>query len=733
MGNVHAFEPGKRGSSITSPSAFTRPAHPFTPAPTPFFQPFSLNGETHLEQAHRSGPLLDRIPIFPPGRDTPARSEEGQRTDHAGKQKLPVQGVPQALADLPTARSAQKTPRRGWNLADIPVSPDPTILPSTRKGASPPAFHPFAAPVVQRREKDETGEKKNDTGIPDRLKAHAEALSGLSMDDVQVHYNSAQPARLQALAYTYGTEIHLGPGQEQHLPHEIWHVVQQKQGRVGSASQLGDGPINDDQSLEREAEAMRTQVSASQPQGKSKALASSGATASNPPAIQCMKDPDGTIAQTIHDAYIAFHKRNKKFGLGGDVPSPSQMKPHIDAAVKAATDEGDAYDKFSTHVIDTHYPAKLYMKSDRVETYKTLENLYVKAKTNLESRKQHEAEQLAKAARLAAKKRPAEKQEGKATKKQRTFSDKEQEQLADLLKEKSTKQKLYHASELAYEKHKERAHAEIATRAEHNSLTKLGLPLSTSDMAMAQSKYTHATSGDALMLEKREAGKELDDTYQVSMMRGGGQSLQQVGPYLGENSVDQRITDMLQDKDIKMTSIDLARAVNVRDPEKLIEQLMEKQKKTKKSGTLSGTFVRDIRTLRNLRAIEMDRGPEIAFATNAEHRNAELGKIHYGQYARRTPLSASKATTELRKARGSRQNLKGQETPDYLAYIPDEIHRKSQDSITTFLTAVAEAPDEYSEGTAVVDALLKEKKSVEPSEELVDAIADVMRTPTRDK
>ncbi|HAP61901.1 MAG TPA: hypothetical protein DCR93_21180, partial [Cytophagales bacterium] len=29
-----------------------------------------------------------------------------------------------------------------------------------------------------------------------------------------------------------GTDIHLAPGQQKHLPHEAWHVVQQKQGRV---------------------------------------------------------------------------------------------------------------------------------------------------------------------------------------------------------------------------------------------------------------------------------------------------------------------------------------------------------------------------------------------------------------------------------------------------------------------------------------------------------------------
>ena len=60
----------------------------------------------------------------------------------------------------------------------------------------------------------------NQTGLPDNLKAGVENLSGLSMDDVRVHYNSPKPAQYQALSYTRGTDIHVGPGQERNLPHE---------------------------------------------------------------------------------------------------------------------------------------------------------------------------------------------------------------------------------------------------------------------------------------------------------------------------------------------------------------------------------------------------------------------------------------------------------------------------------------------------------------------------------
>lgn len=99
--------------------------------------------------------------------------------------------------------------------------------------------------------------KGTGTGLPDHLKKGIENLSGLSMDDVNVHYNSNQPGQLQAHAYAQGTNIHIAPGQEKHLPHEAWHVVQQKQGRVKATLQLkGEVNVNDDKGLEREADVM---------------------------------------------------------------------------------------------------------------------------------------------------------------------------------------------------------------------------------------------------------------------------------------------------------------------------------------------------------------------------------------------------------------------------------------------------------------------------------------------
>lgn len=116
-------------------------------------------------------------------------------------------------------------------------------------------------------------------GLPNQLKAGIEGLSGMSMDHVKVHYNSSQPAQLNAHAYAQGHEIHLGPGQEKHLPHEAWHVVQQAQGRVRPTIQMMAGvKVNDDKSLEAEADLMGSRALLHLPLTRAKQTVASGSS-----------------------------------------------------------------------------------------------------------------------------------------------------------------------------------------------------------------------------------------------------------------------------------------------------------------------------------------------------------------------------------------------------------------------------------------------------------------------
>jgi Domain of unknown function (DUF4157) len=105
------------------------------------------------------------------------------------------------------------------------------------------------------------GATANVTGMPGGLKARLEGLSGLDLSGIRVHKDSSKPAQINALAYTQGQNIHVAPGQEKHLPHEGWHVVQQLQGRVKPTIQANGVAINDDKKLEREAHVMGAKAS----------------------------------------------------------------------------------------------------------------------------------------------------------------------------------------------------------------------------------------------------------------------------------------------------------------------------------------------------------------------------------------------------------------------------------------------------------------------------------------
>ena len=127
-----------------------------------------------------------------------------------------------------------------------------SVLDSSSQGESLQRKANLVNSAVQRAE----ASRPNNTGMPDNLKSGIESLSGFSMDNVRVHYNSSKPATVQALAYTQGTDIHVAPGQEKHLPHEAWHVAQQMAGRVSPTTNINGLPVNDNAALEHEADVM---------------------------------------------------------------------------------------------------------------------------------------------------------------------------------------------------------------------------------------------------------------------------------------------------------------------------------------------------------------------------------------------------------------------------------------------------------------------------------------------
>ena len=180
---------------------------------------------------------------------------------------------------------------------------------------------PFALHLpVQRKQGDDApaagGGAGGGSGLPDALRSGVEQLAGVDMSDVSVHRDSDRPAAMNALAYAQGNDIHLGAGQEQHLPHEAWHVAQQKQGRVTpSATQLRGAALNDDVALEAEADVMGARAlevgAASTPGAPSPSGALPGAAPT--PVVQRLKGAPGTkeagkaVTFTISDAFKQKH------------------------------------------------------------------------------------------------------------------------------------------------------------------------------------------------------------------------------------------------------------------------------------------------------------------------------------------------------------------------------------------------------------------------------------------
>lgn len=206
----------------------------FTDRNNRLFQNSDSAQQENVQQVHTPPAFLQ---------NTQLKSEEEEvQTKEAPVQKLAEEDEMQQKAEPIQAKNEDEEIKQGKFHTNIPAYLLPVQLKSEEE-------------EIQAKTTQEQA-KANNTGLPDNVKSGVENLSGVSMDDVQVHYNSAKPAQLQAHAYTQGADIHVAPGQEQHVAHEAWHVVQQKQGRVQPTKQLKGEKVNDNEGLEKEADVM---------------------------------------------------------------------------------------------------------------------------------------------------------------------------------------------------------------------------------------------------------------------------------------------------------------------------------------------------------------------------------------------------------------------------------------------------------------------------------------------
>lgn len=80
------------------------------------------------------------------------------------------------------------------------------------------------------------------------------ATTGHDVSNVNIETNSSDPGKVGAHAYAQGNTVKVAPGQEKHIPHEIGHVVQQREGMVKANTSVNGMPVNDDPGLEKHAD-----------------------------------------------------------------------------------------------------------------------------------------------------------------------------------------------------------------------------------------------------------------------------------------------------------------------------------------------------------------------------------------------------------------------------------------------------------------------------------------------
>lgn len=136
------------------------------------------------------------------------------------------------------------------NFGHTPAQP---VRPQTIQRRSASGVEAFQVPLQPR---------SGGQPIPDQVRVKMETAFGMDFSDVRIHVGQ-EASSIGAIAYTWGTNIHFAPGQynphtiqgQKLLGHELWHVVQQKSGRVSNPFGSGVAVVQD-HALEAEADRM---------------------------------------------------------------------------------------------------------------------------------------------------------------------------------------------------------------------------------------------------------------------------------------------------------------------------------------------------------------------------------------------------------------------------------------------------------------------------------------------
>jgi hypothetical protein len=215
-------------------------------------QPPALQPKAAVLNPQRAAQSSTRAPIAPPVYKPQSATSAAQAKMRATVQLTPTRPA-RAAGGIVQANIIGGTHALQARLAFLKHMPGRHHTPQTVQRKSGAGVEAFQVPLQP---------KSGGQPIPDQVRAKMETAFGTDFSDVRVHVGQ-EASSIGAIAYTWGTNIHFAPGQynphtiqgQKLLGHELWHVVQQKSGRVSNPFGSGVAVVQD-HALEAEADRM---------------------------------------------------------------------------------------------------------------------------------------------------------------------------------------------------------------------------------------------------------------------------------------------------------------------------------------------------------------------------------------------------------------------------------------------------------------------------------------------
>ncbi|MCC5944576.1 MAG: DUF4157 domain-containing protein [Bernardetiaceae bacterium] len=168
-------------------------------------------------------------------------------------------------------------------------------------------------------------QRKAETGLPEQVQTKMESAFNTSFSDVKIHTNSSKASEIGAQAFTQGNNVHFAQAKfnpssqsgQQLIGHELSHVVQQREGRVKPTTQMKGVAINNDSSLESEADVQGAKAARGEAvQRKTNNVQSSPTHIAQAKPVQMARERRKNVIAHDYD-YEYEQKINKQLAKGG--------------------------------------------------------------------------------------------------------------------------------------------------------------------------------------------------------------------------------------------------------------------------------------------------------------------------------------------------------------------------------------------------------------------------------